>query len=205
METIRVEEVSGIIKQVQNEVQKYDAVTRESMHGGKTAIDMEEVREWSMRKIEILNKALFVMNKTHLEEWPNKEARNDIIDSLYYLKQRVGEIEAKAMQVSTFRSVSPQTMTTENLERGRDQREGSPGSTVRSTPHYPQSRSKNDTLKKHDNEREDPFNRVVTVNGESGRNTYRKRSGSNEERLENERYASDERAERDRFQTYVKY
>lgn len=113
VETIRPDEVSGIIKQVQEEVQKYDAATRESIHGNKVAIDMEDVREWSMRKTEVLNRALYVTNKTHQDEWQSTEARNDIIDSLHYLKQRVGEIEAKAMQPNTFRSVSPRTMNSE--------------------------------------------------------------------------------------------
>ena len=189
METIRADEVSGIIKQVQSEVQKYDAATRETMHGNRAAADMEDVREWSMRKIEILNKALYVVKKTHQDEWQSKEARSDIIDSLYYLKQRVGEIEAKAMQPGTFRSASPQTTTTE-FERGRGHREGSPGSTIKSTPHYPASRSKNDTLRNNPGEREDPFNRVVTVHGESGC-SLRRRSGSKD----NERYASDERGD----------
>ena len=54
-----------MIRQIQSEVQKYDAITRENMHGNKVAIDMEDVRDWSMRKIETLNRAIFVMNKTH--------------------------------------------------------------------------------------------------------------------------------------------
>ena len=65
IENVRADEVSNVIRQVQSEVQKYDAITRETMHGNKAAVDMEDVREWSMQKLEVLNKALFVMNKTH--------------------------------------------------------------------------------------------------------------------------------------------
>lgn len=37
----------------------YDALTRENSYGNKQAVDLDEVREWSMRNLEILNKALF--------------------------------------------------------------------------------------------------------------------------------------------------
>ena len=95
LETIRPEDVSNIIRQVQAEVQKYDAMTRESSHGNKVALAMEEVREWSMRKLETLNKALYVIKGTDDRE--NRGQYNDIVDSLHYLKQRVCEIEKQAM------------------------------------------------------------------------------------------------------------
>ena len=58
-------------------------------------LTLEEVRDWSMRKLETLNKALYVMKGADDRE--NRGQRNDIIDSLHYLKQRVCEIEKKAM------------------------------------------------------------------------------------------------------------
>ena len=58
-------------------------------------LSIEEVLDWSMRKLETLNKALYVMKGADDRE--NRGQRNDIIDSLHYLKQRVCEIEKKAM------------------------------------------------------------------------------------------------------------
>ena len=70
-------------------------MTRELAHGNKVVLSIEEVLDWSMRKLETLNKALYVMKGADDRE--NRGQRNDIIDSLHYLKQRVCEIEKKAM------------------------------------------------------------------------------------------------------------
>ena len=37
----------------------YAALTREYSHGNREAVDLDEVREWSMRNLEVINKALF--------------------------------------------------------------------------------------------------------------------------------------------------
>ena len=37
----------------------YDALTREFTNGNKEAVDLDEVREWCMRNLEVINKALF--------------------------------------------------------------------------------------------------------------------------------------------------
>lgn len=37
----------------------YDALTREFRNGNKEAVDLDEVREWSMRSLEAVNRALF--------------------------------------------------------------------------------------------------------------------------------------------------
>lgn len=54
-----LDEINSISKQLEGEVKMYDALTRESSYGNKQAVDLDEVREWSMRNLEVLNKALF--------------------------------------------------------------------------------------------------------------------------------------------------
>ena len=46
----------------------YDALTREFANGNKEAVDLDEVREWSMRNLEIINKALFSFQKRKVED-----------------------------------------------------------------------------------------------------------------------------------------
>ena len=149
-------------------MQKYDALTRESSHGNKVALAMEDVRDWSMRKLEMLNKALYVIKGT--DERENRGQRSDIIDSLHYLKQRVYEIEKKAILLQSARGNSPPTPN--DFRKDHNDR--------------PSSRTQNDQYEAKGQTRDDPFNRVVTVGGESHR----------------QRYDNIEREERDRFRTY---
>ena len=37
----------------------YDALTREYSNGNKEAVDLDEIREWSMRSLEAINKAIY--------------------------------------------------------------------------------------------------------------------------------------------------
>lgn len=67
----------------------YDALTREFANGNKEAVDLDEVREWSMRNLEIINKALFSFQKRKVEDCQNKTARDDAVNSLFYLKERI--------------------------------------------------------------------------------------------------------------------
>ena len=54
-----LDEIHLIAKQLEGEVQMYDALTREYGNGNREAVDLDEVREWSMRNLEVINKALF--------------------------------------------------------------------------------------------------------------------------------------------------
>lgn len=85
----------------------YDALTREFANGNKEAVDLDEVREWSMRNLETINKALFSFQKRKVEDCQSKNARDDAVNSLFYLKERITSIEKQAMTASPFRSVSP--------------------------------------------------------------------------------------------------
>ena len=40
----------------------YDALIREYVSGNKQAVEPDEVREWSMRNLETINKALFSLS-----------------------------------------------------------------------------------------------------------------------------------------------
>ena len=86
----------------------YDALTREYSNGNKEAVDLDEIREWSMRSLEAINKAIFTFQKRRDgEEFGSKQIREDCINSLFYLKERIIAIEKVAMNVSPFRSLSP--------------------------------------------------------------------------------------------------
>lgn len=85
----------------------YDALTREYSHGNKEAVNLDEVREWGMRNLEVINKALFSVQKKLPEDFSDKHSRNDIINALFYLKERITSIEKTAMTAEPFRSVSP--------------------------------------------------------------------------------------------------
>ena len=54
-----LEDISSVSRQLEGEVQMYDALTREYSHGNKEAVNLDEVREWCMRNLEVINKALF--------------------------------------------------------------------------------------------------------------------------------------------------
>lgn len=64
----------------------YDALTREYSNGNKEAVNLDEVREWGMRNLEVINKALFSLQKKCAEDLPDKKTRDDMIDALFYLK-----------------------------------------------------------------------------------------------------------------------
>lgn len=67
----------------------YDALTREYSHGNHQAINLDEVREWSMRNLEVINKALFSLTKKHHDDFTDKKTRDDTINAVFYLKERI--------------------------------------------------------------------------------------------------------------------
>ena len=81
----------------------YDALTREYNGGNKDAVDLDEVREWSIRSLEAVNKAVLSLQKRcDGSEFANKLAKEDCVNSLFYLKDRITNIEKAASQVSPF-------------------------------------------------------------------------------------------------------
>ena len=54
-----MDDIISISRQLEGEVQMYDALTREFTNGNKEAVDLDEVREWRMRNLEVISKALF--------------------------------------------------------------------------------------------------------------------------------------------------
>ena len=109
-----IDEITLISKQLEGEVQMYDALTREYTNGNREAVDLDEVREWSMRNLEVINKALFSVQKKRREDFRDKVSRDDVINSLFYLRERITAIEKAAMMVSPFRSVSPKGRDAKN-------------------------------------------------------------------------------------------
>ena len=94
----------------------YYALVREVQNGNREAVDLDEVREWSMRNLELINKALFSFQKRRVEDCPSKEARDDAVNSLFYLKERITAIEKAAMTASPFRSISPKGRDGANVD-----------------------------------------------------------------------------------------
>ena len=118
----------------------YDALIREYVSGNKQAVEPDEVREWSMRNLETINKALFSLSQRKNDaDYSDKRSRDDAISSLFYLKERITSIEQKAMTVSPFRSLSPKSRENDTKITGR-----SIGTTSAATVHL--------------DERENPFN-----------------------------------------------
>ena len=74
----------------------YDALTREYSHGNQQ-VDLDEIRSWSMRNLEVINKALFNLSKGHSDGSPDKKAREDATNAMFYLKERITEIEKAAL------------------------------------------------------------------------------------------------------------
>ena len=64
-----LDDIASITRQLEGEVQMYDALTREYSHGNKEAVDIDEVREWGMRNLEVINKALFSVQKKLPEDF----------------------------------------------------------------------------------------------------------------------------------------
>lgn len=56
-------------------------------------MDVDEVREWCVRNLELINKALFSFQKRRLEEFRDKQAREDAVNALYYLRERITTVE----------------------------------------------------------------------------------------------------------------
>ena len=105
-----MEDISTVTKQLEGEVQMYDALTREFCNGNREAVDLDEVREWAMRNLEVINKALFGLSKRgRVEDCPDKKTRDETISALFYLKERITTIEQKAMTANPFRSLSPKS------------------------------------------------------------------------------------------------
>ena len=125
----------------------YDALTREYSHGNKEAVDLDEVREWGMRNLEVINKALFSLQKKRTDEFPNKKTRDDTINSLFYLKERITAIEKTAMTAEPFRSISP---------KGKD------GNNVTK---FGQSMGTTSAASLRNEGRDNPFNQVMHVAG----------------------------------------
>lgn len=122
----------------------YDALMREHLNGNKQAVDLDEVREWAMRNLETLNKALYSIQKNKSANRTDKKERDDAINLLFYLKERITQIEQKVMSASPFRSLSP---------KSRDVNNGKSMGTTSAAS------LRNDG-------RDNPFNQVVHVNGE---------------------------------------
>ena len=129
----------------------YDALTREYSHGNKEAVDLDEVREWGMRNLEVINKALFSLQKKRTDEFPNKKTRDDTINSLFYLKERITAIEKTAMTAEPFRSISP---------KGKD------GNNVTK---FGQSMGTTSAASLRQEGRDNPFNQVMHVAGSAQR------------------------------------
>ena len=108
-----LDEINSIAKQLEGEVQMYDALTREHLSGNKEAVELDEVREWAMHGLEAIQKALFSINKCKkMRTWAemgDKQYRDDSINSLFYLKDRITSIEQSCMTASPFRSLSPKS------------------------------------------------------------------------------------------------
>lgn len=129
----------------------YDALTREYSHGNKEAVELDEVREWGMRNLEVINKALFSLHKKCSEEFPDKKSRDNMINSLFYLKERITSIEKTAMTAEPFRSVSPKgkASSTNNLD-------------ANNLTKFGQSMGTTSAASRQDG-RDNPFNQVVHV------------------------------------------
>lgn len=54
-----LDEIDSIGKQLESDVKMYDSLTREYLNGNEQAVDLSEVREWAIRSLETLNKALY--------------------------------------------------------------------------------------------------------------------------------------------------
>ena len=50
-----------------------------------------------MRNLEVINKALFSLSKGRSEDYPDKKARDDATNAMFYLKERITAIEKAAM------------------------------------------------------------------------------------------------------------
>ena len=160
-----LDEIHLIAKQLEGEVQMYDALTREYGNGNREAVDLDEVREWSMRNLEVINKALFSIQKRRRDDFADKKARDDAINTLFYLKERITAIEKAAMVASPFRSVSP---------KGRDrQTAGAPSHNISKYGAGPSegtaaSAASPAARSQRDNERDNPFNQVIRVTDGAG-------------------------------------
>ena len=135
----------------------YDALTREYSHGNKEAVNLDEVREWGMRNLEVINKALFSVQKKLPEDFSDKHSRNDMINALFYLKERITSIEKTAMTAEPFRSVSPKGKAASNLEG------------TNNLTKFGQSMGTTSAASIRQDGRDNPFNKVVHMVGSASR------------------------------------
>ena len=154
---LSLDDIASISRQLEGEVQMYDALTREYSHGNKEAVDLDEVREWGMRNLESINKALFSVQKKLPEDFTDKHSRNDMINALFYLKERITSIEKTAMTAEPFRSVSPKGKAVSNLEG------------TNNLTKFGQSMGTTSAASIRQDGRDNPFNQVVHVVGSASR------------------------------------
>ena len=153
-----LEDVTNISRQLEGEVQMYDALTREYTHGNKQAVELDEVREWGMRNLEVINKALFSLHKKCADEFPDKKSRDNMINSLFYLKERITAIEKTAMTAEPFRSVSPKGKAVSSAHDGGN-----------NLTKFGQSMGTTSAASIRQEGRDNPFNQVVHVVGSASR------------------------------------
>lgn len=135
----------------------YDALVREYAGGNKEAVELDEVREWSIRSLETISKALFSIKSKRGADFSDKKTKDDAINLLFYLKERITSIEQRIMSANPFRSLSPKSRDM-NTIGGK-----SIGTTSAASG------------------RDNPFNQVVHVNGEMSHceSAARKKSSDN--------------------------
>ena len=76
-----IEEIGSFTRKLQSEVQMYDSLTREYTHGNHHVIDLDEVKQWAMRNLESINKALYCLQKWYtVDDYPDKRSRDEAIN-----------------------------------------------------------------------------------------------------------------------------
>ena len=72
-----LDEIVTLTKQLEGEVQMYDALLREMKNGTKGAANAGEIREWSMRSLEAINRAMFTFQRRRLDDdFGSKQTRD---------------------------------------------------------------------------------------------------------------------------------
>ena len=70
-----------------------------------------------MRNLETINRALFSFQKGKVDDCQSKQARDDAVNSLFYLKERITAIEKAAMTAVPFNSLSPKGHDNRDLQQ----------------------------------------------------------------------------------------
>lgn len=98
---------------------------RESLQG--CHVDLDEVREWLNRTLELINRQLFDINQSRGKDinydLDTQTEREDSVHQLCYYKQRLSEIEDKIHMSNPFKSRSPKHLRfrdAQTLEVERD-------------------------------------------------------------------------------------